>query len=206
MSSGKHTARCRLLELPAELRERVFRRCLQTASEDSQIARSCPVEPPICVVSRTIREEALPLFYSTYVLPIHTFIRCAYHGQVLLRTDRWYHALALSKLEHVRQYLLRFSLVDRYSGEFVPIEFSLALDKRTDTYHLTHGFPRSWLRNPHRIGDPADFDELVSALRQHLESMLYESIEDPGIGSWTACNLDQLIKVDPDTLLLQTKE
>ena len=84
------------------------------------------------------------------------------------------------------------------------MEFSLELKRRSGGYGLSHALARSWFRNPHRMGDPADFEELVEALRRHLTGTLDGLVREPGIGEWDAGCLDRLVRVDPDTLPLQT--
>ena len=108
------------------------------------------------------------------------------------------------KIQHISNFGIRFILVQQYTGELVPIEFQISLHKRNKSYSIKHSFDRAWFRNPHRTGDPADFDEVLLVLRAHLTSTLDGLLKVPGIGNWSATDLDRLVKVDPDSLPLQT--
>ena len=85
----------------------------------------------------------------------------------------------------------------------MPIAFHLHL-KPGCTYELRSSFARHWIRNPHRVGDPADFEELVAVLRRHIEREVEGLVREPGVGEWDARCVDRLVKVDPDLLPLRT--
>ena len=193
--------KCPLLDLPPELREKIYHLCF---IEAAQTRKHRPQEPPLTSVSKRIRAEALPIYYSTYTLRIHTYVKCDSYGFVRLSTTKWYHDLHPDKLKHVERFTFRFVLVQQYTGELVPIEFYLSLYRREQSYSLTYSFDRAWFRNPHRIGDPADFEDVLEVLRGHLFGSVDALVDDPGIGSWRAVDLDRLVKVDPDSLPLQT--
>ena len=203
-------ARSPLLSLPVEIRERIYSYCFTSKvidaqrKRDAQTTRHTPLDQPLLTVCKAIRSEALPFCYGRYELHIQTFIRCSYHGQVWLRTDKWYQSIPTYKLQHIAKFRLHFPLIDRYTGERVPIFFDIILDKRSATYELQDAFARSWWLNPHRTGDPADFADLIEVMRKHLSSVLDQLIDDPGIGNWSAEALELLVKIDPDSLPLQT--
>lgn len=190
-----------LLTLPLELRERIYYFCFTTPVKDPQ---NRPIEPPILQTSQQVRDEALPVFYSCHTLTIQTYVKCDFYGHCWLTTRKWYHHLSRSKLQYITNFRLRFILVTQYTGELVPIELQIMLCKRTNKYTLTHSFDRAWFRNPHRTGDPADFDDVVGVLRSHLVRTLGCLIECPGVGRWTAADLDRLAKPEPESLPLQT--
>ena len=50
------------------------------------------------------------------------------------------------------------------------------------------------------MGDPADFEEVISVLRAHLTTSLDASMTESGICDLNAEDVDRLVKVDPDTL------
>ena len=191
----------RLLHLPLELRERIyyFHFTLPSSNPPNR-----PIEPSITQTSHQLRTEALPIFYACYTLTIQTYVKCDFYGHCWLTTKKWYHHLPREKLRHITNFRIRFILVQQYTGEMVPIEFQIALLKRTASYELSHSFDRAWFRNPHRTGDPADFDEVVGVLRAHLTRTLDCLLECPGIGNLTAAELDRLAKVEPESLPLQT--
>lgn len=190
------------LTIPAELREKVYHLCFDGIPRPRE---SLPDEPALTFVSRLIREETLPIYYSLYILPIHTYVRTAYHGQVWLRTERWYHRYIPNyKLKLIEHFRLHFALILQYTGERVPIDFHIHLLRRTNNYSLRHSFETAWVRDPHRIGDQADFDELVSVVRNHLTGELDNLVKDPGIGNFAGEHLDRLVKIDPDSLPLRT--
>lgn len=203
MNMTNESTSSEFLSLPPELRERICRLYFESIS---QAQDELPEEPPLSYVTKQIRTESLPIYYSTYILPVHTYVRTASHGEVRLKTERWYHRyIPPSKLKLVEHFRLHFALIERYTGERVPIDFHIKLLRRTNSYELRHSFATRWIRDPHRIGDPADFDELISVLRKHLTSELDELVKDPGVGRFAAEHLDRLVKIDPDSLPLQTK-
>ena len=189
------------LSLPPELRDHIYRLYFE---DPIHRPKKAPIEPPFCCVSKQLRHESLPIYYAVYVLPIQTFIRCSFYGQVWLRTEKWYHNITFSKLRHIERFVFNFALIDRYTGERVPIEFHLGLFPRSGSYTIKQVFALSWFRSPHRMGDPADFEELIAVIRGHLESTLNHLLTDPGIGNFTARHIDRLITIDPDSLPLQT--
>ena len=190
-----------LMSLPPELRERIYHYCFHEAP---QTTRSPPVEPPITYVSQGLRSEALPIYYSSYTLTIQTYVKCDFFNHKWLTTKRWYHNIHPDNIRHISDFRIRFILVQQYTGELVPIEFRISLHKRDNRYSIEHSFDRAWFRNPHRTGDPADFDEVLLVLRAHLMTIVDGLLKHPGIGNWSAADLDQLVKVDPDSLPLQT--
>lgn len=202
MGTPNDASTSKFFSIPREIRNLIYEFCFESVP---QARESLPEEPPLSYVSKQLRAETLPVYYSTYILPIHTYVRTAYHGQVWLKTERWYHRyIPPSKLKFVEHFRLHFALIERYTGERVPIDFHFHLLRRTNSYTLRHSFETAWVRDPHRIGDQADFDELVAALRKHLTSVLDELVRHPGIGRFGAEHLDRLVKIDPDSLPLKT--
>jgi hypothetical protein len=189
------------LNLPLELRERIYHFCSISPFSDP---KARPIEPPISQVSKQLRTESLPIYYSCYTLTIQTYVKCDFYGHCWLTTRKWYHHLPRHKLAYITHFRVRFILVQQYTGELVPLEFQIALHKRTQRYEITHSFDRAWFRNPHRTGDPADFEDVLKVLRAHLVRTLDCLVECPGIGRWTAADLDRVAKVEPESLPLQT--
>jgi len=192
---------CELLLLPLELREQIFQYCLE---EGVQSQRSIPNEPALSLVSKQLRSEVLPIYYSQYTLPVQIYIRCSYHGQVWLKTEAWYHNLTAAKLRHVQHFELHFALIDRYTGERIPIHVAIDLHARSNRFTIRSSLARSWVLNPHRLGDPADFAELILVLEQHVSRTLDDIVLERETLSLTAECLDFLWKIDPDSLPLQT--
>lgn len=85
----------------------------------------------------------------------------------------------------------------------MPLEFQIALFKRDGMtrYCLSHSFDRAWIKNHNRMGDPADFEDVVAVLRGHLYTVLEGIAEADGL---TVEDLDRLVKVDPESLPLRT--
>ena len=190
-----------LLTLPAELRERIY--CFYFANGTAG-RTDRPQEPPLLYVSNTIRSETLPIYYSEYTLTIQSYVKCDFYGHAWVTTRKWYHGIHPDKLRNIERFRVRFILVQQYTGELVPLEFQLSPHTRSCNYSLSHSFDRAWIRNPHRTGDPADFEEVLQVLKVHLLSTIENLVNEPGIGNWTAVDLDRLARVDPDSLPLQT--
>lgn len=62
----EHNTFHRFLDLPPELRQRIYTECFNTYDEDDN--PKC--QPPISYTSRTVRREALPLFYGCCLFSI----------------------------------------------------------------------------------------------------------------------------------------
>jgi hypothetical protein len=191
----------RFLDLPLELRERIY---FFSFTPSSTELKDRPIEPPIVLTSKQLRDEALPVFYACSTLTIQTYVKCDFYGHCWMTTRKWYHHLSRSKLRYITNFRIRFILVQQYTGELVPLEFQLSLHKRNNRFELTHSFDKAWFRNPHRTGDPADFEDVVNVLRAHLTRTLDCLVECPGIGRWTAADFDRLAKVEPESLPLTT--
>lgn len=190
--------------LPLEIRELIYNFHLQSTPHLDR--GSPPSEPPLTLACKQIRREALPLYYSAYKLHVQTFIRSSYHRQIWLRTEHWYHGIAPAKFKQIRHLQLNFALIDPYTGERVPVEFHVDLPKRGGCFAIRQSFARSWIRNPHRIGDPADFDELIVVLRDHLDGVLSTTSKQGRIvEGLSAEDVDRLVKIDPDSLPLFTQ-
>ncbi len=187
------------LKLPLELREQIYNFHISSIPYND---RKSQQEPPLTQVSRAVRRESLPIYFSHCTLPIQIFIRHSYYGEVWLPTQPWQHHFSPSKLKYIRHFELTFALHDRCSSARVPIRFLIALKQGDSSrlYSIRHSFARSWLKNLHRIGDPADLEELIVVLRQHLGSVLDSLVINPGIGNFTTEHIVRLTKVDPDTL------
>jgi len=82
----------------------------------------------------------------------------------------------------------------------VSIEFTIDLDQRHGSYSIKHSFGPGWFLDVHRKGDPADCEEVLLILRDHLSKSLEDSIANAGIGNFTVADFDRLVDVDPDTL------
>ena len=78
------------MELPAELRNRIYALHLETL-DLPPLAH----QPPICLVSRQIRNESIPLFYSTSAFDLS--IR-SYHGGTPCDQSDLYYLCASSRL------------------------------------------------------------------------------------------------------------
>lgn len=159
-----------------------------------------PVEPAITRVSKSLRDESLPIYYQTLLLALQTFVKSNHHGFVWFATNRWYHKLAASKVNWVRHLEIRFDFLEHYFGEPVKLLFTVRLNKRENNFVIHHSFGAGWFSDAHRKGDPADCEEVVQVLKKHLQSSLAASAIDVGIGALTANDIDNLVEVDPNIL------
>ncbi|KAK3068182.1 hypothetical protein LTR53_014451 [Teratosphaeriaceae sp. CCFEE 6253] len=194
------------LTLPRELRERIY--MFAFISEDLNLGKLLsqrrlsrrPLEPGITRVCRLLRAESIPLYYANGILVISSWVRCDSYSRVWLKTNDWYHGIPQSILGYPRRLQVRYRFTERYFGEPVEIVFEIWLLKRNNDFTLTHSFGDGWLHNIHRKGDPADCDEVLQVLKQHLTATLQALVLKPGIGAFSANDLDRLVNVDPDTL------
>ncbi|RMY65629.1 hypothetical protein D0864_12041, partial [Hortaea werneckii] len=81
--SRAKSGRCHLLELPPELRDLIYEYTLQSDSRSNQLVTfqldhyqrdtlTQAVQPPLLRLNRQIRQETLPLFYSTQLFILHS--------------------------------------------------------------------------------------------------------------------------------------
>jgi hypothetical protein len=192
--------RCRLLELPAELRSRVYQCYME---EESNASTSRPREPALTFISRSVRAATLPIYYSNYTLTLHSLVKCDVYGQVRLSRESWFRHIQSEKIKHIKRFNIRYSLFQSYHGEIVPLDFRIELSKKANSFEMGHSFDRVWFRNVNRTEDPAD-EDIVVPIRDHLRTTLKSLIQSPGIGSFTADDIDRLVAVDPETLPLST--
>ena len=92
--------KCRLLELPAELRAYIYELAVVTKRPivvEPWALKAHPVQPPLTQVSRQIRGESLPAFFSQNAFEID--LRYSYF-QYRVRLP-WIPALQASHLKHV---------------------------------------------------------------------------------------------------------
>jgi hypothetical protein len=193
--------RCRLLELPAELRFRIYQFYMEA---EPNASTSRPREPALTVISRSVRAATLPIYYSSYTLTLYSLVKCDVYGQVRLSRESWFRHILSEKIKHIKRFNIRYSLFQSYHGEIVPLDFRIELSKKANTFEMGHSFDRVWFRNVNRTGDPADFEDIVVPIRNHLRTTLEYLIQSPGIGNFTVDDIDRLVAVDPETLPLST--
>lgn len=187
-----------LLSLPAELRERIY--SLTLADITGTSISTHPREPALLTVSKTIRCEALPLFYSNLTLLIQTYIKVDIYGNTRITYKPDCRLVPVEALKYIKTFRLCYGLIQRYTGELVPLEFQVHLNKRDGIFTLGHSFDRKWIKSPARSGDPADFEDIVAVLRDHITTVFREVVERPGTGRFRAYDLERLLKIDADSL------
>lgn len=164
--------RCRLLELPAEIREHIFTFVvvpeqpivtfrLDKFQKESYEEAS---QPSITRVSRQVRRESLPLFYECNDFIIHT------DGDKAEDAERWFHysQLHLSKLCHLTFWVRYVSRLDTTSPSSGAVGVSVRHNPRAGTWEAVNGW--QWitvLRKPANIEQ--DGEVLVCILKQLVE-------------------------------------
>ena len=173
----------RFLELPPELRERVYEYCCdndRAILEAHFVATAPAAELAIACASRQLRKEALPVFYSYYRFPITLnpagWINAG-HGSPSQEwlASRWYHRLDPARLAMVRKLDLYYSFG----------RFEVDLDKRSNTYKVKQaalGF--------HRMLDVTAEIEAVRLLA-FVKSILDRLVNEHGLVRLTAHAIDR---------------
>lgn len=196
------------LELPFELREQIylqyialwgqqritpFRVRIDEAEQlpDEYYYKPIPPhEPPLNRVSRQVREESIPLFYSRHTFPfiIHTF------PGARSTAVHWYHELDQAKLRRIANWEIyvcfesvgsMFTLVRKADAQ----SWILKLDAKSNAYRLggavVYGHGPSTVTSLFMPG----WHAVEAHLREALDSMIVtQSVED-----LTADSLDRLI-------------
>lgn len=189
----------RLLRLPKELRERVYAFCwANDVNQDTNPKQF--QEPSLTRVCTLVRAESLPSYYAVQPLVLHTVVKCGSHGSFWLIQDASCRHLTAAKLAWIRDIRLRYRFTEGYFGEAVTIEFVVSLSKRNNDYTLRHIFEKTWLRNVHRTGDPADCDNAVLVMKRHFETSLDASVQSVGVGGFAMADFDRLLDFDPYSL------
>ena len=194
LAAADKNANSRLLDLPAEVRERIYDFAFDDRSPFVPSAKFQirPLDPPLTYVCRMVREESLPLFYSEYRLTIQTLV----HGHprskdgIQLGTMKWYHKLPQDKMRHIQNLKLR-SWIKGSSPEGL-MEFDIRLNRRVDSYSIGGSVGSGLLS----VLDEENAETLVTAVREHLTITLDALVEHPGIGNFTAADLDRLVDDD----------
>lgn len=165
--------RCRLLELPAEIREHIFTFavvpdkpivtfCLDRFQKESY-EEAC--QPVITRVSRQIRREALPLFYACNDFIIHT------DGDKAEDAQRWFHYSQphLSKLCHLTFWVRYVARLDNTTPSSGAIGLVIRHNPRTGLWETDEQW--RWitvLRKPANVEQ--DGESLVGILKQLMDS------------------------------------
>lgn len=198
------------LDLPAELRELIYLQYIQSYGEkrltpfelpslredgaypDEYYYKPIPpYEPALTRASRLIREESIPLFYSTHRFPIVTHLESDFSYTA---PDN-YHRLDPDHLRSIRKLELYFCFeqCDRKLSGFKEADafiMDVDLDQRTNSYEF---------RRRDRIGQDAAYgarlvnlDNLQRAIVESLEVIIQRS----GVGNFTARDFDRLIPLE----------
>jgi hypothetical protein len=194
------TERC-LLSLPGEIREHIYTSYFALVHQhQTRLLSEHPDEPAILRTCRTMRHEALPLYYGACVLDTRIWVKCESRGSVWLTSRKWYHNLTNAQIAQFRIIKIHYCFVERYFGEPVEMIFTIKLAAQTKSFTHTFSFGPGWLSDVNRKGDPEDCVEVVHALRQNLVRRMDEAILQPGIGHLTASDIDSLAIFDPEIL------
>lgn len=121
--------RCRLLELPPELRELIFEYTLSSENplvsfkldEWQQVSYHEATQPPLTRANRQIRNESLPIFYGTNEIVLHTdgskhddtsaWLKCIErHLLKLTRLSLWVRYVTLTNMRPLASGAIRLRL------------------------------------------------------------------------------------------------
>lgn len=203
----------RFSELPLELRERIYELYFEAHGrqrltpfklppihgdrlEDKHYYKPIPPhEPAVTHVSRAVRKESLKVFYSTYRFP---FIVHLEHFTHFTAVD-WYHYLLPEHFKAIRHFELhycfekpamRYSSIRSTDVLIVDIDFS----QRQNVYTMDVRTPQGSC-GPTASSYGRSRGYLMSTFRRALDDM----IRGPGVGNFTATDLDRLA---PDTAMV----
>lgn len=104
-------------------------------------AKNRPVDPPLSYVSRLIREEVLPIFFSRVLIQLDCKIEVGKGSDPQFIRDLWYRELPWEKLRHIQRFALPYYL-SSYTPHWPLYEWEFRLNKGTSSYTLGHGFYR----------------------------------------------------------------
>lgn len=124
----------RFTELPKELRLMVYEQHLWEVEKSSYCRHGAWSQPPITRVSRTLREESLPLFYESCIFTV-----CIREAQILDRhrtDDRFLKQAPVETLQAIpRIRFLGKLLVSRHAGW----DWILSIECKTGAYKIEPG-------------------------------------------------------------------
>lgn len=123
---------CRLLALPAELREQIWILVVDPGDPTSH-----QPEPALMCASRYTRAETLPIYYARYTLLISTYLHTSTRSQHNLPpytsdSTRDHHCIEPRKLERITRFRLSYKT---YSG-VGSLDYDITLNKSDDGYSL----------------------------------------------------------------------
>ncbi|KAK3049807.1 hypothetical protein LTR09_008983 [Extremus antarcticus] len=196
---------CRLTSLPAELREQIWILALDV---DSHCTNYYPLEPGLTAVSRGIRAETIPLYYSRLRLGIYGDIWCERNGKLVFTR----HAYRNDRIEPVKlNFVTRLEVrcctlsADSNARYFV---LNIALDKRSGIMSITdysaHAYRYRSL-NASETADPAYIEDVMTILRSHLSARTSSlmSCHDRAPDNMQAAVLDWLASIGEGVLQLR---
>lgn len=219
-----YTTFMHFLALPKELREEIY----TTIFNDSEKVASHlllrnawlrehtrprflnrPIEPAICRVSKTIRDEALPLFYHLYELKVDvlTIVPKGRKPRLSFGSEHWQRIPAhkFCWLRHIRITFLDTAL---YYGRRISVEVTIRffVRNRKHQYDLDIATDIStWLvRDQHVYRRYLAYkvvehrDEMVAAIRAQSTRVLDWLITDEKYGKWTPADFKRLVEWDED--------
>ena len=197
-----------ILNIPPEIRETIyFHVCqgMEVSSRAAPILSRRPIEPPLTQVCRLVREESLPVFYSTYCLIVTIYVELAAPSGTQVSHDSWYHRLDPEKLRHVRHFKLRYWAIEpeatlllaqalQYDPKFdgrMLLEVNITLDRREGSYSINsipgHAFFYLCHENDPQAG------RMSTIITKYLVHRLDSLVESLSSRNLTAYDLDRLL-------------
>lgn len=200
-----HAAFRRILDLPPELRERIYICYIEAYNEQRLTPFRLPSpdgkplpeqfyykpipphEPPLTQVCRLLRKESLPLFYSTFRFPL-----IAHQDNNLCYTIvKWYRRLDREKLRAIRklEVYFCFEMGDRGFGFMKPsaVSYHVDFDLKADSSVVSLGGQQGGRRiAAHRLYE-------WRYLGRHVSERTNAMMQDPGIGHFEAADFDRLV-------------
>ncbi|EME48852.1 hypothetical protein DOTSEDRAFT_19356 [Dothistroma septosporum NZE10] len=172
------------LDLPAEIRERVYELCAdndRSILEEHFTSAKPPPELAVACASRQLRREALPIFYRHYRFPV-TFSSGDWINKGCLppsmewKAARWYHRLEPEKLRMIRRLELYYCFG----------RFQLDFDARSNGYEVRQ---TAW--GSRRMVDVSPVEEKKQLLAL-LRSVVDDVLKEAGVGMLAAKDFDHL--------------
>ncbi|KAI7569872.1 hypothetical protein KC317_g2945, partial [Hortaea werneckii] len=134
------SGRCHLLELPPELRDLIYEYTLQSSDSSNRMVTfkldhyqrdtlTQAVQPPLLHLNRQIRQETLPLFYSTQLFILHSEATKADDARRWLMCN----ARHLRRLQHLEIWIRYTTPANRFTSSNGALGITIHRDRNDES-------------------------------------------------------------------------